>query len=60
MECETGACVRMKCEKCKRKLKVIEFIESDGTTNRPYDRIITQCLKCKIVINTRYDPRDWY
>ena len=50
----------MKCEKCKRKLKVIEFIESDGTTNRPYDRIITQCLKCKIVINTRYDPRDWY
>jgi len=48
------------CEQCKVSLNVIDFIKSDGTTNRLHDRIIAQCPKCKTVINTKYDPRDWW
>ena len=45
------------CE-CGKKMKIVDFIKSDGTTNRPYDRIILQC-KCGAVVNTIYDPRDF-
>lgn len=50
----------MNCENCNAVLKVTDFIKSDGTTNRPYDRVIAKCPKCPTTINTRYDPRDWY
>ena len=49
----------MKCE-CGKTLKIIEIIRSDGTTNRPFDRVIAQCPSCNTVISTKYDPRDWY
>ena len=48
----------MKCE-CGRTMKVVEFIKSNGTTNRPHDRVILQC-SCGSVTATRYDPRDFY
>lgn len=48
----------MKCQ-CGKRMKVIEFIKSDGTTNRPYDRVILQC-SCGSVTSTRYDPRDFF
>ena len=49
----------MKCE-CGKTYKVLDFIKSDGTTNRPCDRVIAQCPSCKTTINTKYNPRDWW
>ena len=49
----------MKCE-CGATYDITDFIQTDGTTNRPYDRVIGHCPKCKTVINTKYDPRDWW
>ena len=49
----------MKCE-CGTTYTIIDFIKSDGTTNRPYDRVIGHCPKCKAVVNTKYNPNDWY
>ena len=48
---------KMRC--CGRKMKVHSLTKSDGTTNNPHDRIVAQCMKCREVINTIYDPRDW-
>lgn len=56
----------MDCQECiekkrgKIKLKIIDFVKSDGTTNRPVDRVVAQCPKCKTVSSIKYDPRDWY
>ena len=50
----------MKCDTCGVALEIVDVIKSDGTTNRPFDRVIAQCPKCKAVVNTIYNPQDWY
>ena len=50
----------MICERCEIDLEIIEVIKTDYTTNRPFDRVIAQCPKCRTVINTKYDPMDWW